>query len=162
VQQNFARKILEAGQQGQDVADQYFPQPQQELRPQKGRRVLLVEDQESVREMMIHMLTRMGLEVLSTVDGAEALSLLKEQDDNKTEPFAVIIADMDMPKIDGIALAERIKADYPDMKFMLLSGAQEGVLASIRASRPYIHAVLRKPVSRAQMEQRLAEILNFS
>ena len=152
VQQNFARKILEAGQQGQEVADKIFP-PANDIRAHQGKRVLLVEDQESVREMMIHMLTRMGLEVVSAADGYEALSILKEQQDKNAKSFAVIMADMDMPKLGGVALAERVEIEYPDMAFILLSGAQEDVLASVRASRSFIRTVLRKPVSRIQMER---------
>ncbi len=159
VHQNFARKILEAGQQGQEVADKIFP-PANDIRAHQGKRVLLVEDQESVREMMIHMLTRMGFEVVSAADGYEALSILKEQQDKNAKSFAAIIADMDMPKLGGVALAERVEIEYPEMAFILLSGAQEDVLASVRASRPFIHTVLRKPVSRTQIEQSLAIILD--
>ena len=159
VHQNFARKILEAGQQGQVVADKIFP-PANDIRAHQGKRVLLVEDQESVREMMIHMLTRMGFEVVSAADGYEALSILKEQQYKNAKSFAAIIADMDMPKLCGVALAERVEIEYPEMAFILLSGAQEDVLASVRASRPFIRTVLRKPVSRIQMEREIDFIFN--
>ena len=70
-----------------------------------GTVVLLVEDNELNREMMVRRLSRAGLEVLTAVDGVEALSLMAAQ-----QP-AVVLMDMNLPVMDGWTACRRARED---------------------------------------------------
>jgi len=69
-------------------------------------RLLLVDDSQFFRDMLAPLLTASGYEVTLAASAEEALGLK-----NKGERFDLIVSDIDMPGMDGIAMAERIKAD---------------------------------------------------
>ncbi len=73
-----------------------------EARP---RRILVVDDSITTRTMEKNLLEAAGFETRVATDGAEAWSLLR------TEPFDLVLSDVDMPRLDGFALTERIRAD---------------------------------------------------
>ena len=70
-----------------------------------GTRVLLVEDNELNREMMVRRLSRAGLEVLTAGDGAQALSVMA------AEQPAVVLMDMNLPVMDGWTACRRARED---------------------------------------------------
>ena len=67
------------------------------------RRVLLVDDSISVRKFVGHMLEKAGFEVTTAIDGADALSRLTET------TFAVMVTDLEMPRMNGYELLEDIR-----------------------------------------------------
>ena len=71
----------------------------------EGTRVLLVEDNELNREMMVRRLSRAGLEVLTAGDGAQALSVMA------AEQPAVVLMDMNLPVMDGWTACRRARED---------------------------------------------------
>ncbi len=79
-------------------------------------RVLIVEDEEALRQTMSKRLQRRGLEVGTAGSGEEALDILSR------EPFDVIVLDIKMPGIDGIETLKRIKDIRPDYQVIILSG----------------------------------------
>ncbi len=70
----------------------------------KTYRVLIVDDSVTLRTMMEHILTRAGYQVKIAVNGIEALKNLKEED------YDIVVSDVDMPRMNGFTLTEKIRA----------------------------------------------------
>jgi two-component system chemotaxis sensor kinase CheA len=81
-----------------------LPAPAHADDPPARTRVLVVDDAMIVREVERSMLEQAGYEVLTASDGMEALTVLSEQ------PCDLVVSDVDMPRLDGIALTARIRA----------------------------------------------------
>ena len=79
-------------------------------------RVLLAEDDDSMRTVLARALTRAGHRVTAVADGGEAVARLAEDD------FDLLLADSVMPAVDGVELANRAAARSPAMKIMLITG----------------------------------------
>ncbi len=89
----------------------------QEL-PQGSETILVVEDEESVRNMVRELLTGLGYQVLEACDGQEALELCKQTSD----PIHLIFTDVVMPRINGIQLAKQLQLIRPEIKILFASG----------------------------------------
>jgi PAS domain S-box-containing protein len=106
----------------------YFPQddapveePAPRPRVREGSRsgtIMLVEDEESVREMTTRLLERAGYRVLSVGDGVAALTLIAESGDT----IDLVVTDVVLPRMSGVRLAERLIGTYPSMGIVLISG----------------------------------------
>jgi len=81
-----------------------------------ARRILLAEDDESMRAFIERALIKAGYEVISFANGKEAHERLKE------EPFTLLLTDIVMPQMDGIELARRASELDPDLKIMFITG----------------------------------------
>src|ERR687887_533514 len=79
-------------------------------------RILIVDDEESIRELFAELLQRWGYEVDQTADGHGALKLAAE-----THPD-VIISDLVMPKLDGLALVRALREEQPDTPVVVITG----------------------------------------
>ena len=73
--------------------------------PERRGRLLIAEDSITARTLVKSILEEAGYEVVATVDGMDALSRLK------TEPFDLLVSDVDMPRMNGFELTARIRAD---------------------------------------------------
>jgi two-component system, cell cycle response regulator CpdR len=102
------------------------------------RRILLAEDDESMRIFLERALTRAGYEVVSFSNGVDALERLKE------EPFTLLLTDIVMPRMDGIELARRASELDPDLKIMFITGFA-AVTLSNASEAPNDARVLSKP-----------------
>ncbi|EKD54789.1 MAG: response regulator receiver protein [uncultured bacterium] len=79
-------------------------------------KILLVEDDELVRDMLAQILTRASHEVQSATNGEEAAEILKT-----TEPD-IMVTDIIMPKKSGITLISEVKDKHPHMEIIAISG----------------------------------------
>jgi two-component system, cell cycle response regulator CpdR len=79
-------------------------------------RILVVEDEESVRDFVNRVLTMHGHSVLIAKDGAEAVELM---DDHH---FDLLLTDIAMPMMDGISLALKVRATRPHVPILLMTG----------------------------------------
>ena len=79
-------------------------------------RILLAEDDESMRVYLARALERVGYEVVSVDRGTEALPLLEK------ERFDLLLTDIVMPEMDGIELAQKASTIAPDMRVMFITG----------------------------------------
>lgn len=90
--------------------------------PSGTETVLLVEDQEGIRELAREFLQRKGYKVLLAVDGDEALRIAADQND----PIDLLVTDVVMPNIGGRELARRLTPLRPQMKVLFMSGYPDG------------------------------------
>jgi len=79
-------------------------------------KVLIVDDEEKTRQLMIDTLSALGYNTLGARDGEEALALLDQQ------KMDLVITDIKMPKMSGFSLLESIKAKAPDLPVLLITG----------------------------------------
>jgi two-component system response regulator PilR (NtrC family) len=78
-------------------------------------RILVVDDEESIREFLEIMLKKEGYEVSTCEDGAKAIEILKKK------TFDMVISDMQMPHITGLELLKHVKENYPELLFMIIT-----------------------------------------
>ncbi len=101
-------------------------------------RILVAEDERAVREFVLRALNHQGHEVVAVEDGLQALEALDR------ESFDLLLTDIVMPGMDGIALALRLRRDRPDLPILLMSGyaAERQRAHNLDA---LIHNVVAKP-----------------
>jgi CheY-like chemotaxis protein len=81
-------------------------------------RILIAEDEEPVRMLVTRALAEEGHFVVATVDGIEALDMIQSENG----AFDLLLADIKMPGMDGIALALAVARDYPKLPILLMTG----------------------------------------
>jgi len=101
-------------------------------------RILLAEDDDSMRGFLVRALEKAGYDVIAYANGEEAFERLK------TDPFTLLLTDIVMPKMDGIELARRASELDPELKIMFITGFAAVVLNSDNAA-PKDARVLSKP-----------------
>lgn len=119
-------------------------------------KILLVEDQENVRDMMINMLNRMSVSVQACADGSTALDCLREN----PGAFDLVITDQNMPNMTGLELISEAGADFPDLPFILLSGYSQEKIQGLMDDHKSVKAVLRKPVSNETLKAQVGAVLS--
>jgi PAS domain S-box-containing protein len=87
-------------------------------KPGKNRTVLVVEDDELVRTLIYQVLGGAGYNILGAINGQEALELLV----NESDQIDLVLTDIIMPKMGGRELLEYLKARWPDLKVICMSG----------------------------------------
>ncbi len=114
--------------------------------------ILVVEDEPSLREFLIRGLGVAGYKVSSAADGSAGLLALSEG------VFDLLITDIVMPKLDGIALALKAAKDYPDMKILMMTGyAHERMRAHNLDCLS--HDIIAKPFTLNQIQTIVADVL---
>ncbi|MEM7646946.1 MAG: sigma-54 dependent transcriptional regulator, partial [Pseudomonadota bacterium] len=78
-------------------------------------RILVVDDEESIREFLEIMLKKEGYEVTCVEDGQKAIDILKKKS------FDMVVSDLQMPNVTGIELLKHTKDNYPDLVFMMIT-----------------------------------------
>ncbi len=133
-----------------------FVQNQHQVRDLTGNeRILLVEDEESVRTFSARALQTTGYEVFEADGGEEALEILDELD-NKID---LMVSDVEMPEMDGPALLVEVRKRLPDVKVIFVSGyAQESIRNELADDRSV--EFLAKPYSLDQINSKVKEVLS--
>jgi len=103
-------------------------------------RILVAEDDRAVREFVKRALDHRGHEVTTVEDGLQALTVLQ------TETFDLLITDIVMPGLDGIALALKMAKDKPELRILMMSGYSAERQRAHNLDSP-IHKVVPKPFS---------------
>jgi DNA-binding NtrC family response regulator len=124
-----------------------------------GKRVLVVDDEESLRRVTQLKLQQAGYEASTAADGATALALLARN------PQDLIITDMKMPAMSGIDLLRKVKEDYPEIIVIVVTafGTIESAVEAMRLGaydyliKPINAEALKMVVSRALEHHRLRE-----
>lgn len=117
-------------------------------------RVLVAEDNPAVREFIVRSLASDGYNVAAVADGQMALDKLAE------EKFNVLVTDIVMPNVDGIALALKAVRLYPDLRIVMISGyAQERMRAHNLDA--LVHRIIAKPFSLEEICAAVKESMNI-
>ena len=101
-------------------------------------RILLAEDDDSLRGFLARALERAGHVVTACADGEEAVTFLDE-------PWDLLLTDIVMPGIDGIEVARQAAARHPDLRIMFITGFAAVALAA-HDKAPSGAKVLSKPI----------------
>ncbi|MCX8037919.1 MAG: sigma-54 dependent transcriptional regulator [Candidatus Sumerlaeia bacterium] len=103
------------------------------------RRVLIVDDEKNTREGLRLALQNRSLDIRLAADGEEALQIAR------AEPIDLVLADLKMPRLDGLELLKRVKQESPGTEVVILTG--HGTIASARdALKQGAYDYLTKPV----------------
>ncbi len=115
------------------------------------KKVLIVEDEGSVLEILTEFFSLLGFSVREARDGEEALLALQEG------PYTLFVLDVRLPKMDGFMLAEKIREQEPKTPIIFLTGLiNEGTRE--RAQKiPYAY-YLRKPVTFEELQKTLTTV----
>src|SRR5581483_1950557 len=103
-----------------------------------AKRILLAEDDDSMRGFLERALAKAGYEVIAFANGMEAFERLRE------EPFSLLLTDIVMPQMDGIELARRASELAPEIKIMFITGFA-AVTLNTNSRPPKDARVLSKP-----------------
>ena len=116
-------------------------------------RVLIVDDEESMRMLVARAIAMDGHDIATAEDGAEALEILSDQG-----AFDLLLTDIQMPVMDGIALALAAARDFPDLTILLMTGfADQRERAS--GLNAIAYDVISKPFSVADVRTAVADAL---
>lgn len=117
----------------------------------KGR-ILVVDDDETMRPLLVDTLDAIGYEPVPAADGIEALRILSREGQFS---FDLMVSDVKMPNMDGLTLLKRIRRFYPELPVLFITGvASEETVA---AASP--DGFLAKPFRIAQLENLIESTL---
>jgi PAS domain S-box-containing protein len=127
-----------------------------------GRRVLVVDDNATNREILEHHAGAGGMRTASAVDGIDGLEQMRRAV-REGDRFDVAVIDMKMPRLDGIALAAAMRSDpeLADVRIVLVTSLHSPDELR-RARQAGIQAYLSKPVRRSELFRALAQALGGS
>src|ERR1700723_1564126 len=110
-----------------------------------NERILVVDDEETIREIVSSMLGGAHFQTRQASSGVEALSILESGDQ-----FDLVLSDLMMAEMDGIALLERSKERYPDMPVVMVTAVHD-IQVALQALRNGAYDYLLKPFEREQL-----------
>lgn len=108
-------------------------------------RILVVDDEEAIREIVCAILAAAGYTWKQASSGMEALALL-----NSGEQFELMLSDLMMADLDGIGLLERTKEKFPDMPVVMVTAVHD-ISVALAAIRNGAYDYLLKPFEREQL-----------
>jgi two-component system, cell cycle sensor histidine kinase and response regulator CckA len=112
--------------------------------------ILLAEDESAIRRLLSDTLTQEGFEVITAVDGADALRQARKH----VGTINLLITDVKMPKLDGFDLRERLLQEQPDIKLLVISGNLDLEIKGIE------FPLLRKPFLPSELAAKVRQILS--
>jgi CheY-like chemotaxis protein len=119
-----------------------------------SERILLVEDEVSVRRLAASFLTRLGYDVVQASNGLDALRLLERQSD-----VDLIISDVVMPEMSGGELVRRLRERGDETPVIYMSGYADDVMARSGVRRQRVEFI-RKPFTQHELAQRVRQTLD--
>ena len=117
-------------------------------------RILIAEDEEALRALCARALATEGHEVRSTCDGSEALDLLAREQGR----FDLLLTDIRMPIMDGIALALAAARDFPELTILMMTGYADQ-RERAHGLDALVHDVITKPFTLPEIRQAVAGAL---
>src|SRR6266852_2040963 len=108
-------------------------------------RILVVDDEETIREIVSSMLAGAHFQTRQAASGVEAMSLL-----DSGEEFDLVLSDLMMAEMDGIALLERAKEKYPDVPVVMVTAVHD-IQVALQAIRNGAYDYVLKPFEPEQL-----------
>ncbi len=121
--------------------------------PRGSEAVLLVEDDEGVRQSTAALLARLGYKVHAAASGSEGLAILERQGG-----IDLVLTDLAMPRMSGLALARAVQIRWPSVRVILLSGYPSDALASPGGRASGLH-FLAKPWTPEALARKMRDVL---
>lgn len=122
--------------------------------PPKKKRVLVVDDEEPLANLVRMMLERMGYETVCNTDSVEALEIFRKNPDN----FDLVITDQTMPSMTGESLARELRDIRPSIPIILCTGFSH-TMTEEKSQALGINAFLMKPLTPRDLERVVRKIL---
>ena len=124
----------------------------------QGERVLLVEDDPTLRDSLAELMALWNYQVVAAPNGEEALARLAEESRQQDEPFALIVSDVVMPRLGGLALVKALRRRGIATPVILMSGHPIG-----EEQAPWqelgVEVLLAKPPNSRQLAEAMAQVL---
>jgi len=115
-------------------------------------RVLLVEDEDTVRNVVARLLKKLGYEVSSAANADEAIAFF-----DGGGSFDLVVTDIVMPGLSGIEMSEVLKARFPELRFLFISGYTSRELGTAPAAPP--EPFLPKPFTMQELAEEVRKAL---
>jgi two-component system response regulator TctD len=116
---------------------------------ERPARILVVDDDPLLLELLTDTLTAIGYETAAASDGAIALDMLQ------TEQYDLMISDIKMPRVDGLQLLRRVRRHYPRLPVLFITGvASQETIGSVSPD-----GILAKPFRIAHIESMIQQAL---
>jgi PAS domain S-box-containing protein len=138
-----------------EFADSPTREPSERHRPRGGETVLVVEDEEAMREVTRRILARSGYSVLTATGGEEAVAIATDHRGG----IDLLVTDVVMPQMLGKEVARRLLALLPDLRVLYMSGYAQPVLASKGTLEPGV-TLLEKPFSEPVLLAKVRAVLD--
>jgi PAS domain S-box-containing protein len=135
-------------------AEEHSPGPQA-AQGGTGETVLVVEDEAAMREVTRRILARNGYQVITAINGIDAIEVAASHPGD----IDVLLTDVVMPQMLGKEAAERIRARYPAVKVLFMSGYTQGVLDTQGVLEAGVN-LIEKPFAEASLLAKLREVLS--
>ncbi len=119
-----------------------------------GRTVLVVEDEDAMREVTRRILVRNGYRVVAAASGPEAIEMMETD----SEDVDLLLTDVVMPQMLGKEVADRITALRPDVRVLFMSGYAQPVLGAKGTLEPGVRLV-QKPFSETVLLAKVRDVL---
>ncbi|MFA6011077.1 MAG: ATP-binding protein [Desulfobacteraceae bacterium] len=121
----------------------------------KNERILLVDDDESVLEVMDELIALLGYTVVSTTSSHEAIRVFQSD----PAAFELVITDQTMPHMTGLEFAQSLLTIRPDIPIIMCTGFSDTV-GNAEADKIGISAFLMKPVERSRLASTIRKVLD--
>ncbi|MDQ3320888.1 MAG: sigma-54 dependent transcriptional regulator [Acidobacteriota bacterium] len=125
------------------------------MKNNSGQKILLADDDSNLRRVLEFQLTEAGYEISTARDGAEALEIFASDD------FDCVISDLRMPKLSGLELLGKIKAENPEIPVIVITAFGE-VETAVTAMKAGAFDYINKPFNRDEILLTLERAVNFS
>ncbi len=140
---------------GEEVVKEEIPQNvPTALQLQIHCSVLIVDDEDDLRDILSHILTRFGISVHQAFNGQMALDMIKK------ESFDLVISDITMPVMDGFALLEALEKLNKNQrpKFVFMTGGVDVESETIKLYAPRIDGIFPKPFSKSTIFEKISQL----
>jgi len=123
--------------------------------PQRSVTILIVEDNDNLRNLLQRTLEGVGFSVFPAADGEEALRLYQQHEGT----IDLMVSDIVMPRLNGLELSERIRAAHPETKFLFITGFADD-FPKLRELIKIGATILEKPFLPSELLRRVEDMLN--
>jgi len=139
--------------QGEAEERQIAREPVEPPRAGAGETILVVEDEEVVRNLIVEVLGDLGYRAIEAADGSEGLKILQEP-----RRIDLLVTDVGLPGLDGRQLAAQARALRPDLRVLFVTGYAQGAALAEGVLEPGM-ALLTKPFGVEALMAKILEVL---
>jgi two-component system cell cycle sensor histidine kinase/response regulator CckA len=130
--------------------------PVESKNPRGTETVLVVDDEQSVRNLVKKILSNVGYTVLSAESGSEALKILN-QDERRVQ---LVLTDIVMPEMSGEKFSQHLLKLFPHIKVIFMSGFADSAVQNNEIDHDQVISIIGKPFSAADLTHKVREVLD--